>query len=141
DACLPPETGTTVASPHATPPPDRNSRSDGREEQTGRTLLGARAPERYECALEAVEPNRGDIAGANDRRFAGDLARDGRVLDAETLLVAYQEFEHPVVSCGSGVNACHDAVAMVVAGLTMPDLYPGSYSEWSRRDLPVEPAT
>jgi thiosulfate/3-mercaptopyruvate sulfurtransferase len=43
----------------------------------------------------------------------------------------------PVVSCGSGVNACHSAVAMVIAGQPMPDVYIGSFSEWSRLDLPV----
>jgi hypothetical protein len=27
---------------------------------------------------------------------------------------------------------------MVVAGRDLPDVYVGSFSEWSRRDLPVE---
>ena len=42
------------------------------------------------------------------------------------------------LSCGSGINACHDALAMRVAGLPDPLLYPGSYSDWSRAGLPVE---
>ena len=42
-----------------------------------------------------------------------------------------------VTSCGSGVSACHDALAMRIAGLPDPLLYPGSYSDWSRRGLPV----
>lgn len=140
-AGLPTETGTTVANPVTYPAPDRFTGTVDRFELTGRTLLDARAPERYRGEVEPVDPKPGHIPGAINRPFAENLGPDGRFLDAETLLVAYQEFEHPVVSCGSGVNACHDAVAMVVAGLTMPDLYPGSYSEWSRRDLPVEPAT
>jgi Rhodanese-related sulfurtransferase len=35
------------------------------------------------------------------------------------------------------MNACHTAAAMVAAGLPMPDVYIGSYSEWSRLGLPV----
>jgi thiosulfate/3-mercaptopyruvate sulfurtransferase len=42
-----------------------------------------------------------------------------------------------VVYCGSGVNACHAALAMTVAGLNEPTLYPGSWSDWSSTDLPI----
>ena len=42
-----------------------------------------------------------------------------------------------VTACGSGINACHNALAMRVAGLPDPLLYPGSYSDWSRAGLPV----
>ena len=44
----------------------------------------------------------------------------------------------PVVSsCGSGVTACFTSLAMRVAGLPDPILYPGSYSDWTRSGLPV----
>jgi thiosulfate/3-mercaptopyruvate sulfurtransferase len=42
-----------------------------------------------------------------------------------------------VVSCGSGVTACHTALAMRVAGLDDPILYAGSYSDWVNAGLPV----
>jgi thiosulfate/3-mercaptopyruvate sulfurtransferase len=42
-----------------------------------------------------------------------------------------------VTSCGSGVSACFNSLAMRVAGLPDPILYPGSYSDWSRAGLPV----
>ena len=42
-----------------------------------------------------------------------------------------------VTACGSGINACHNALAMRVAGLPDPLLYPGSYSDWSRAGLAV----
>ena len=42
-----------------------------------------------------------------------------------------------ITSCGSGVNACHNALALRVAGLPDPLLYPGSYSDWSRAGSPV----
>jgi thiosulfate/3-mercaptopyruvate sulfurtransferase len=37
-----------------------------------------------------------------------------------------------VHSCGSGVTACHNLLAMEVAGLGFSRLYPGSWSEWIR---------
>ena len=42
-----------------------------------------------------------------------------------------------VTSCGSGVTACFNSLAMRVAGLPDPILYPGSYSDWSRSGMPV----
>jgi thiosulfate/3-mercaptopyruvate sulfurtransferase len=41
------------------------------------------------------------------------------------------------VYCGSGVNACHNLLAMEVAGIEEGRLYPGSWSDWSSRDAPV----
>jgi thiosulfate/3-mercaptopyruvate sulfurtransferase len=40
------------------------------------------------------------------------------------------EPENAVVYCGSGVTACHHLVAMASAGLHLPKLYAGSWSEW-----------
>jgi thiosulfate/3-mercaptopyruvate sulfurtransferase len=34
------------------------------------------------------------------------------------------------MQCGSGVTACHNLLAMEVAGLHGAALYPGSWSEW-----------
>ena len=42
-----------------------------------------------------------------------------------------------VVSCGSGVSATHDALALRIAGLPDPILYPGSYSDWTQQGWPV----
>jgi len=39
--------------------------------------------------------------------------------------------ERVVLQCGSGVTACHNALAMEIAGLHGAALYPGSWSEWS----------
>ena len=42
-----------------------------------------------------------------------------------------------IVHCGSGVTACHTLLALEQAGIKGANLYVGSWSEWSRRDLPV----
>jgi thiosulfate/3-mercaptopyruvate sulfurtransferase len=60
---------------------------------------------------------------------------------ADELRSAYrpllQDGKPSVVACGSGTTACHDILAMRVAGLPEPMLYAGSYSDWSRSGMPV----
>jgi thiosulfate/3-mercaptopyruvate sulfurtransferase len=101
-------------------------------------LVDARAPERYRGDVEPVDPVPGHIPGALSRPTAGNLAPDGRFLAPETLRDRFAELRRPVVmSCGSGVNACHNALAMRIAGLPDGLLYEGSYSDWSRAGMPV----
>jgi thiosulfate/3-mercaptopyruvate sulfurtransferase len=103
----------------------------------GRVVADVRAPERYRGETEPIDPKAGHIPGAINYPLAGNLS-DGRFLTKSELAERYQDFpEDSVVSCGSGVNACHAALALVVAGRPMPDVYVGSFSDWSRRDLPV----
>ena len=42
-----------------------------------------------------------------------------------------------IAHCGSGVTACHTVLAAEIAGIGRPDLYVGSWSEWSGTDRPV----
>ena len=76
-------------------------------------------------------------------RSTANLAPDGSFLPADDLAARYRSLgadgSHGpvVVSCGSGVAATHDALAMRVAGLPDPILYPGSYSDWTQSGLPV----
>jgi thiosulfate/3-mercaptopyruvate sulfurtransferase len=37
-----------------------------------------------------------------------------------------------IAMCGSGVTACHNLLAMSLAGLPGAKLYAGSWSEWIR---------
>jgi len=106
----------------------------------GRQLVDVRAPERYWGEYEPIDPRPGHIPGAAN--IPTSLSLDGhRFAKPEVLAHLFSGLEEPVVSCGSGVNACHTALAMVIAGLQMPDVYIGSYSEWSRSDRHVSTNT
>jgi thiosulfate/3-mercaptopyruvate sulfurtransferase len=102
-------------------------------------LIDARAGERYRGEVEPVDAAPGHIPGALSRPTAGNLGPDGRFLDAATLRARFAELGSAdvVTSCGSGVTACHNALAMRVAGLPDPVLYPGSFSDWARSAMPV----
>jgi thiosulfate/3-mercaptopyruvate sulfurtransferase len=103
----------------------------------GRALADVRAPERYRGDFEPVDPKAGHIPGAVNYPMVDSLDR-GRFRRGRELADLYRNFpEDGVVSCGSGVNACHAALALVIAGRPMPEVYVGSFSDWSRRDLPV----
>jgi thiosulfate/3-mercaptopyruvate sulfurtransferase len=108
-------------------------------------LIDARAAERYRGDLEPVDAAPGHIPTARSLPTAGSLGPDGRFLPPHALRARFEaghagaiDAETEVVtSCGSGVTACHSALAMRIAGLPDPILYPGSYSDWSRAGLPV----
>ncbi len=115
----------------------------------GAILLDARAPERFEGVVEPIDPRAGHVPGARNAPFAGNLVaktKSGapRLLGASELHARFAQVgaagEMPViVSCGSGVTACHNAFAMYVAGLDVPGIYVGSWSDWSAEpSLPVE---
>jgi thiosulfate/3-mercaptopyruvate sulfurtransferase len=100
------------------------------------TVIDARAPERYRGETEPLDPVAGHIPGALNHPFTTNLHPDGRFLDAATLRARFDELlgtapARPVVQqCGSGVTACHNLLAMAVAGRGDTCLYPGSWSEW-----------
>jgi thiosulfate/3-mercaptopyruvate sulfurtransferase len=99
-------------------------------------LVDARAPERYRGDVEPLDPVAGHIPGALNRLFKDNLAADGRFLPAEQLRAAWAPLigatpaAEVIHQCGSGVTACHNILAMEVAGLGGSRLYPGSWSEW-----------
>ena len=101
-------------------------------------IVDARAPERYRGDIEPIDPVAGHIPTAVSLPTGGNLDGGGRLLPAAELRNRFESLgDEVVVACGSGVNACHNALAMRVAGLPGPLLYPGSYSDWSRSGLPV----
>ncbi|MCY1057620.1 sulfurtransferase [Nannocystis sp. SCPEA4] len=102
-----------------------------------RTVIDARAPDRYRGENETLDPVGGHIPGALNRFFKDNLTADGRFKTGHELreqfaaLLAGTEPDRVILQCGSGVTACHNALAMEIAGLHGASLYPGSWSEWS----------
>jgi thiosulfate/3-mercaptopyruvate sulfurtransferase len=108
----------------------------------GSLLLDARARERYRGEVEPIDPVAGHIPGAANLPFA-ELAPGGRFLAPEELRARFEAAgaapgRELVAYCGSGVTACVLLLAAELAGLEGARLYPGSWSEWSGRGLPVE---
>ena len=102
--------------------------------QPARTVVDARAPDRYRGENETLDPVGGHIPGAKNRFFRDNLQVDGRFKPAQQLRAEFTKLvtqpEQSVMQCGSGVTACHNLLAMEVAGLSGAALYPGSWSEW-----------
>ncbi|MGZ8291918.1 MAG: sulfurtransferase [Telluria sp.] len=100
-----------------------------------RTVIDARAPDRFRGENETMDPVGGHIPGAKNRFFKDNLQPDGRFKDAAQLKADFAALmidpNKVVAQCGSGVTACHNLLALEVAGLTGAALYPGSWSEWS----------
>ncbi len=131
------DVGTVSPEPTDYPVPDGFTGTVSHDQLEDRTVVDARAAERYRGDFEPVDPRAGHIPGAINVPTPENVDENGRFHDAAILAGIYEGLESPVMSCGSGVTACHDALAMVVAGREMPDVYVGSFSEWSRLGLPV----
>lgn len=99
-------------------------------------LLDARAPERYRGEHEPIDARPGHIPGARNAPWTDNL-KEGRFKSAEELRARYTALgadraREVIVYCGSGVTACHDLLAMELAGIRNTRLYEGSWSDWSR---------
>ncbi|MDC8759751.1 sulfurtransferase [Janthinobacterium fluminis] len=98
------------------------------------SVVDARAPDRYRGENETIDPVGGHIPGAKNRFFKDNLRADGRFKDGAELKREFAPlFDAPqtaIMQCGSGVTACHNLLALEVAGLHGAALYPGSWSEW-----------
>jgi thiosulfate/3-mercaptopyruvate sulfurtransferase len=97
-------------------------------------IIDARAPDRFRGENETMDPVGGHIPGAKNRFFKDNLAADGRFKDAAQLRAELApivgDAGASVMQCGSGVTACHNLLALEVAGMRGAKLYPGSWSEW-----------
>ena len=100
-------------------------------------IIDARAPERFSGDQETLDPVGGHIPGAVNRFYfdnlddAGCCFKPAEELRAEfDVLLAGCDPAHIIQQCGSGVTACHNLLAMEIAGLKGSRLYPGSWSEW-----------
>jgi thiosulfate/3-mercaptopyruvate sulfurtransferase len=103
------------------------------DELAGARLLDARTAERYAHGDPGIDPRPGHIPGARSAPWQDNLDADGRFLPPEALRERYGDADpaRPFVAyCGSGVTACHDLLALHLAGVTDLALYPGSWSQW-----------
>ena len=100
------------------------------------TVIDARAENRFRGENETIDPVAGHIPGAINWPFSRNLDSDGFFLPVDELKSGFAQLlgnnkpEQIVHQCGSGISACHNLLAMEVAGLTGSALYPGSWSEW-----------
>lgn len=104
----------------------------------GMRLLDARAEDRFQGLQEPIDSVAGHVPGAVSLPFQRCLVASGHfkpVTELSQILgeALGNDFESPWgVMCGSGVTACHLAVAAKLVGLADPRLYVGSWSEWLR---------
>lgn len=104
-------------------------------------LIDARAPDRFRGQNETIDPVGGRIPYARNRFYRDNLDASGRFKAPEVLKSEFRGVlgaagpQQAVNYCGSGVSACHNLLAMEVAGLQGARLYPGSWSEWSADPL------
>ncbi|WP_395067838.1 sulfurtransferase [Paraburkholderia silvatlantica] len=109
-----------------------------------RVVLDARAADRFRGENETLDAIGGHIPNARNRFFRDNLDADGRFKSPDVLkqeisgIAGTSDGAALIGQCGSGVTACHNLLAMEVAGMPGAALYPGSWSEWSsRKGAPV----
>jgi thiosulfate/3-mercaptopyruvate sulfurtransferase len=101
-------------------------------------LVDARSADRFAGQNETLDPVAGHIPGARNHPFMSNLDAERRFLPAHVLrerwskTLADASADRVVTMCGSGVTACHDLLALQIAGFSGARLYPGSWSEWIR---------
>jgi thiosulfate/3-mercaptopyruvate sulfurtransferase len=118
------------------------SRGDVISRQDNTVLIDARSLDRYRGDEEPVDTKAGHIPGAISLPQEQNLTEDLGFLPPEFLRSRFTDVgilmsPDVIVHCGSGVTACHNILAMEVAGIHRPRLYVGSWSDWSAQDLPV----
>jgi thiosulfate/3-mercaptopyruvate sulfurtransferase len=99
-------------------------------------LLDARSPVRFRGEQEPIDRVAGHIPGAKNRFCNDNVEASGVFKAAAQLRKEFLELmgstppSEVVNYCGSGVAACHNLLAMEVAGLQGAKLYAGSWSDW-----------
>jgi thiosulfate/3-mercaptopyruvate sulfurtransferase len=105
-------------------------------------VIDVRDAYRYKGESEPIDLVAGHIPGAVNIPFSENLDEEGNFLNPEILKEKYIKLlegnpEKLIIHCGSGVTACHTILALDYAGFQIPNLYVGSWSEWSRRDKEI----
>jgi len=110
-----------------------------RDLEGGRVLLlDARSADRFAGQNESIDPVAGHVPGARNQPFTLNLDASGRLRANAALTALWRGTlgdtppTQVIAMCGSGVTACHNLLAMELAGLPGARLYAGSFSEWIR---------
>jgi thiosulfate/3-mercaptopyruvate sulfurtransferase len=112
--------------------------ADGAFTRAERILVDARGADRFQGENETLDPVAGHVPGARNDPFASNVDADGRFLPADALRTKWLKTlggaapSRVISMCGSGVTACHNLLALEIAGLPGARLYAGSWSEWIR---------
>lgn len=110
-------------------------------------IIDVRETSRYNGETEPIDLIAGHIPGAINIPFTENLDDNGFFLPPNELKEKYKKIvqdvksENIIVHCGSGVTACHSLLAIAYAGLEIPKLYVGSWSEWSRNGKKIATKT
>ncbi len=110
---------------------------------TNQLVIDVREGYRYRGESEPIDTIAGHIPGAINIPYIENLDTKGHFLPAEELAEKYKQVfagrdtGQVIVHCGSGVTACHTLLAIAEAGFSIPNLYVGSWSEWSRNSRPI----
>mgnify|MGYP001177511908 FL=1 len=107
-------------------------------------IIDARSKERYLGIKDPVDPIAGHIPGAISHPLGQNLTKEGTFKSPEELKHLYLKIlsdidgSNVISMCGSGVTACHNILAMEIAGIYGVKLYVGSWSEWiTKPDRPI----
>ena len=104
------------------------------------TLIDARAAERFRGEVEPIDTKAGHIPHALCRPYEANLSTDGKFDTQSSQFNALSDDLDVVCYCGSGVSATQNIMAILLAGLPEPALYPGSWSEWIQNPArPISP--
>ncbi len=138
---------TPASQPYPTP---AGYKGTANIEETGKAALSddkvvidVRENARYLGRTEPIDLVAGHIPGAVNLFYAENLDAETKYRSPRELAALYTNAigntkpQDVIVHCGSGVTACHTLLGMAYAGIEGPKLYVGSWSEWSRRDLPI----
>jgi thiosulfate/3-mercaptopyruvate sulfurtransferase len=104
-------------------------------------IVDVRESQRYNGVTEPIDLVAGHIPNARNFPFSNNLDEKSLFKSPEVLKNLYSELfdnyekNKIIFHCGSGVTACHSLLALAYAGFDIPNLYVGSWSEWSRNEV------
>lgn len=104
-------------------------------------IVDVRESFRYDGISEPIDLVAGHIPNAENFPFINNLNENGSFRSVDELRAIYSQLfekcdkDKMIFHCGSGVTACHSLLALDYAGFGIPNLYVGSWSEWSRNEV------